>query len=314
MTDRKDSRKPEELRRPEREEEERKQDIPGSEAEENDDEFERLRRHNASDALLRSLAFRFEEEFASEYDRFREEMPDARVPEELDKKIRAEIRRHGREENAARSGKKYAGILAKACVFVLAVSLTATVLFAPQASALRQKVYELFTEQNDGNMSVDFQETDPKNSEAGDGSEETDPSQGSADKTDFPEGEKYILYPSAVPEGYELEEIQQFSNNIYIDFYNKERDDWITMDYYDVDSVSTNIDTERSCITEMEINGQPAILQEMEDYIGVIWIEDQKQVSIGCNLPYFNVKQVLEIVDSVQWYDRGSFERMRGKR
>ncbi len=314
MTDRKDSRKPEELRRPEREEEERKQDIPGSEAEENDDEFERLRRHNASDALLKSLAFRFEEEFASEYDRFREEMPDARVPEELDKKIRAEIRRHGREENAARSGKKYAGILAKACVFVLAVSLTATVLFAPQASALRQKVYELFTEQNDGNMSVDFQETDPKNAEAGDGSEETDPSQESADKTAFPEGEEYILYPSAVPEGYELEEIHKFANNIHIYFYNQERDDWITMDYYDVDSVSTNIDTERSRITEIEINGQPAILQEVEDYIGVIWIEDQKQVSMGCNHSYFNREQVLRIVDSIQWYDRGSFERMRGKR
>ncbi len=311
MTDRKDSRKPEELRRPEREEEERKQDIPGSEAEENDDEFERLRRHNASDALLRSLAFRFEEEFASEYDRFREEMPDARVPEELDKKIRAEIRRHGREENAARSGKKYAGILAKACVFVLAVSLTATVLFAPQASALRQKVYELFTEQNDGNMSVDFQETDPKNSEAGDGSEETDPSQGSADKTDFPEGEEYILYPSAMPEGYELEEIHKFANSIDIYFYNEERDDWITMGYYDIDSVSTNIDTERSRITEMTINGQPAILQEMEDYIGVIWIEDQKQVYIDFNSLDFDVEQALEIVDSVQWYDRESFEKMR---
>ena len=275
------------------------------------DEFERLRRHNASDALLRSLAFRFEEEFASEYDRFREEMPDARVPEELDKKIRAEIRRHGREENAARSGKKYAGILAKACVFVLAVSLTATVLFAPQASALRQKVYELFTEQNDGNMSVDFQETDPKNSEAGDGSEETDPSQGSADKTDFPEGEEYILYPSAMPEGYELEEIHKFANSIDIYFYNEERDDWITMEYYDIDSVSTNIDTERSHITEMTINGQPAILQEMEDYIGVIWIEDQKQVYIDFNSLDFDVEQALEIVDSVQWYDRESFEKMR---
>ena len=53
------------------------------------DEFERLRGHNASEALLKSLGSYFEEEFASEYDRFREEMPDARVPEELDRKIRA---------------------------------------------------------------------------------------------------------------------------------------------------------------------------------------------------------------------------------
>ena len=46
------------------------------------DEFERLRGHNASEALLKSLGSYFEEVFASEYDRFREEMPDARVPEE----------------------------------------------------------------------------------------------------------------------------------------------------------------------------------------------------------------------------------------
>ena len=72
------------------------------------DEFERLRGHNASEALLKSLGSYFEEEFASEYDRFREEMPDARVPEELDRKIRAGIRRHGREEKAAR-GRKVRG-------------------------------------------------------------------------------------------------------------------------------------------------------------------------------------------------------------
>lgn len=275
------------------------------------DEFERLRGHNASEALLKSLGSYFEEEFASEYDRFREAMPDARVPEELDRKIRAGIRRHGREEKAARGRKRYAGILAKACIFVLAVSLTATVLFAPQASALREKVYELFTGQNDGNMSLDFRETDPEDTEARKGSEETEPSRESADKTAFPEGEEYILYPSAVPEGYELEEIQKFGNGIDIYFYNEERDDWITMDYSDVENITTNIDTERSRITEMTINGQPAILQEVEDYIGVIWIEDQKQVNIGCNLPYFNVKQVLEIVDSVQWYSRENFEKMR---
>ncbi len=275
------------------------------------DEFERLRGHNASEALLKSLGSYFEEEFASEYDRFREEMPDARVPEELDRKIRAGIRRHGREEKAARGRKRYAGILAKACIFVLAVSLTATVLFAPQASALREKVYELFTGQNDGNMSLDFRETDPGDTEAREGAEETEPSRESADKTAFPEGEEYILYPSAVPEGYELEEIQKFADSIDISFYNKERDDWITMEYYDIDSVSTNIDTERSHITEMTINGQPAVLQEMEGYIGVIWIEDQKQVYINFNSPDFDEKQVLEIVDSVQWYSRENFEKMR---
>ena len=110
---------------------------------------------------------------------------------------------------------------------------------------------------------------------------------------------------------YELEEIQKFADSIDISFYNKERDDWITMEYYDIDSVSTNIDTERSHITEMTSNGQPAVLQEMEGYIGVIWIEDQKQVYINFNSPDFDEKQVLEIVDSVQWYSRENFEKMR---
>lgn len=48
------------------------------------DEFEQLRCHNTSNALLKSLANHFEDEFAAEYDQFHQRESDQRIPEELD--------------------------------------------------------------------------------------------------------------------------------------------------------------------------------------------------------------------------------------
>lgn len=292
------------------------------------DEFERLRIHYTAEALMKSLAHSFEEEFAAEYDRFMEESPELCLPEELDRKLRAEIRNYeqGRKqeqrgeeqalskEKTARR-KKYTGILLKACVFLLAVTVTFTVFTAPQASALREKIYKILVEQNDGNMSVNFREESEREEseeeaqspgEQGVSSEISD-----ADKTAFPEGVDYLLFPSELPEGYELEEIQKLGNSIWIDFYNEVRDDWITMDYSDAESRVMYIDTDHSRNTEITIDGQPGMIQETEDIIDVFWVSDDKVISVMCSCSYFNVEHVLDIVDSVQWYNKENFEKIK---
>lgn len=280
------------------------------------DEFERLRIHYSAEALMKSLAHSFEEEFAAEYDRFMEESPDFCLPEDLDRILQDAIQEYEKGEKQVRLSekqarrKKYTGVLLKACVFVLAISLALTFFAAPQASALREKIYKIFTAENDGNMGVTFREESEETPRSS-GDQDVSSEASDADKTAFPEGVEYLFFPSDMPEGYELEEIQKLGNSILIDFYNEVRDDWITMEYSDAESEALYIDTDHSRNTAISIDGQPAMLQETADSISVFWVKNKKLVCLDCSTLYFNTEQSLEIANNMQWYNKENFEKIK---
>lgn len=270
--------------------------------------FESIRNHHASEALLTSLGYYFDKTFAAEYDEIQTEMGHIEIPRDVDRQMRAFLEKS--EKNLKQScrpedRRRRFGMLAKACAIVLAVSLAVGILAAPQASALRMKIYRIFTEQHDGNMSVRFEEQDESEAEE-QNSEKTSQTAGvapgKAGSVIFPEDVDYVLCPAKIPEGYELSEVTHFGTGVTLFFYNEIYDDWLTFSYSDISDTALYVDTEHSWNTEIEINGQPAMLQESKRCFLVDQAYNDKLTSLVCSRSCFNKECVISIAESIQWY------------
>lgn len=269
--------------------------------------FESIRNHHASEALLTSLGDYFDKTFAAEYDEIQTEMGHIDIPGDVDRQMRVFLEKS--EKNLKQScrpedRRRRFSMLAKACAIVLAVSLAVGILAAPQASALRMKIYRIFTEQHDGNMSVRFEEQDQSEAEE-QNSEKTSQTAGAAPgkagSVIFPEDVDYVLCPAKIPEGYELSEVTPVGDAFEFIFENSEKGDWFIFGYCDIDRVSYT-DTDRSLFTEIKINRQPALLQEIENQIVLYGGYGESAVELICNEPYLNRSEVIEIAESIQWY------------
>ena len=154
-------------------------------------------------------------------------------------------------------------------------------------------------------MQVFFKEKDPE-------SKDTEPKQHKMPgeekieiAAEIPEEFERILYPSRLPQGFILTEVDTFGGGVLLELTNGEQ--IICIDYYMKDNSSLNVDTESSSNSYIKINEQNALLQSTEEADFLYWGYDDYIVSLHCGIEVSSLDQIVKIAESIRWHNISDF-------
>lgn len=204
-----------------------------------------------------------------EYDRIMAEMADVQMPESLEKRLR-EINENFLKEKeaelrkAARSRRMKRMRSVAAVIVAFAVISGGIVWKAPQAEAFRLKLYDTVFSPTDEDVGIKFKDTVYNDMPV------IEDETLKAKVNEIIKRDGYILYPSVLPEGYELSEVS-YNKKVRLKFVNEDR--VITLNYFNMQGILnyTYNDVEKSENTEYLVNGQNAIIREDERRKEISW-------------------------------------------
>ena len=236
------------------------------------------------------------------YDRIMSEMADVEMPPELEERLRrinedyiaaceAKAELENRKQKRARRMKRIRS--AAAAIAVFAVISGGMIWKAPQAEAFRLKLYDTIFSPTREDVGVEFIDTVYNNMPV------IEDETLKAKANEIIERDGFILYPSVLPDGYEVEKIQSGEKNRII-FINANIDAQIEISYYKGVKVSVYNDSENSDNIEIIINGQNAVLRESINKKEVAWEYDGCQVQLFIDDTNIETENIIKFADNIK--------------
>lgn len=239
------------------------------------------------------------------YDRIMSEMADVEMPPELEERLRrinedyiaaceAKAELENRKHKRARRMKRIRS--AAAVIAVFAVISGSMIWKAPQAEAFRLKLYDTIFSPTREDVGVEFIDTVYNNMPV------IEDETLKAKANEIIERDGFILYPSVLPDGYEVSGIdsnqgsrivfQNVNDNSKIDliYYNK-----LNFEFYNDSDFSNNI--------EVLVNGQNAVLREDNGKIEICWKYDSFEVHLIVYDDHMNNSSAVKIADKIKKYN-----------
>lgn len=151
--------------------------------------------------------------------------------------------------------KKYTGIMA--ALGILYVGFTTA--FASSAS-FRVRVFSMFKKDHGQYAAVKLQEDEQK-------------------AFDVPNGWKGMYYPTYIPDGFEVINVENLSEQIFLISFENKNNEYLTFEEMTEDAES-NIDTENARVYYTEIHGNTALVSVKADLTIVSWNEQNRILSV----------------------------------
>ena len=239
------------------------------------------------------------------YDRIMSEMADVEMPPELEERLRrinedyiaaceAKAELENRKQKRARSMKRIRS--AAAVIAVFAVISGGVIWKAPQAEAFRLKLYDTVFSPTHEDVGVEFVDTVYNNMPVI--KDETL----KAKANEIIERDGFILYPSVLPDGYEVSGIESGKKNRIV--AKDENENEIDIIYYTDLNVSYYNDTDKSENIEILINGQNAVLRESTSDIKIDWSIDKCKIQLVTFNNSFSTSTLVDIAEKIKKYKK----------
>ena len=238
------------------------------------------------------------------YDRIMSEMADVEMPPELEERLRrinedyiaaceAKAELENRKQKRARSMKRIRS--AAAVIAVFAVISGGVIWKAPQAEAFRLKLYDTVFSQTHEDVGVEFVDTVYNNMPV------IEDETLKAKANEIIERDGFILYPSVLPDGYEVSGIDISKKN-QITFTNSEKNIKIVLIYYNKLYLDIYNDVDFSDNIEILVNGQNAILRDDFAKKELYWELDESEIRLIIYDEFATVSDSVEIAEKIQRY------------
>ena len=238
------------------------------------------------------------------YDRIMSEMADVEMPPELEERLRrinedyiaaceAKAELENRKQKRARSMKRIRS--AAAVIAVFAVISGGVIWKAPQAEAFRLKLYDTVFSPSHEDVGVEFVDTVYNNMPV------IEDETLKAKANEIIERDGFILYPSVLPDGYEVSGIDISKKN-QITFTNSEKNIKIVLIYYNKLYLDIYNDVDFSDNIEILVNGQNAILRDDFAKKELYWELDESEIRLIIYDEFATVSDSVEIAEKIQRY------------
>lgn len=239
------------------------------------------------------------------YDRIMSEMADVEMPPELEERLRrinedyiatceAKAELENRKQKRARSMKRIRS--AAAVIAVFAVISGGVIWKAPQAEAFRLKLYDTVFSPSHEDVGVEFVDTVYNNMPV------IEDETLKAKANEIIERDGFILYPSVLPDGYEVSGIEFGKKNRIV--AKDENENEIDIIYYTDLNVSYYNDTDKSENIEILINGQNAVLRESTSDIKIDWSIDKCKIQLVTFNNSFSTSTLVDIAEKIKKYKK----------
>ena len=239
------------------------------------------------------------------YDRIMSEMADVEMPPELEERLRrinedyiaaceAKAEQENRKQKRARSMKRIRS--AAAVIAVFAVISGGVIWKAPQAEAFRLKLYDTVFSPTHEDVGVEFVDTVYNNMPV------IEDETLKAKANEIIERDGFILYPSVLPDGYEVSGIESGKKNRIV--AKDENENEIDIIYYTDLNVSYYNDTDKSENIEILINGQNAVLRESTSDIKIDWSIDKCKIQLVTFNNSFSTSTLVDIAEKIKKYKK----------
>ncbi len=236
------------------------------------------------------------------------------IPLPLDRKMRVIEREYavGASTNAqdkvSRRHRRSIKYLAKVCVIMLLITGVSLAGIAPHADAMRDKLYNIMFEQNDGNAAIIILENGrPPDDEV---DEDTLRREQAESEALMKEKEGQVLYPVGLPDRYKVREIDDsmdgYLMSLWLEGDNEE--DFILLDYKFDNQVRFYTDTEHTKLREILINGNDAVMMISKGRYDITWVEDGTARNLDISNAVLNEEDAINIAESLEWVDENSIE------
>ena len=250
------------------------------------------------------MAVEDDDDSAFDYDRIMEEMSDVEMPPELEERLRkineqylasCEAKAAAEEKNRSRARRLKHLRSAAAVIAAFAVISVGFIWKAPQAEAFRLKLYDTVFSPTDEDVGVEFVDTVYNNMPV------IEDEALKAKANEIIERDGFILYPSVLPDGYELSEIENDTRNRII-FTNSKNIEIEIMYYNNIDVRFYN-DSDKSDNVEMLVNGQNAVFRDSSDKKELYWSSDQYDIRLFVFDMDMSTNSVVEIADNIKKFN-----------
>lgn len=235
-----------------------------------------------------------------DYDLIMDEMSDVEIPEDLEKRLQEINERYLENEEAKRKFEAHIRrtnrMRSLAAVFAVVVFISGTILLkAPQAEAFRLKLYDTVFSPTEEDVGIKFQDTIYNDMPV------IEDEELKAKVNEIIERDGYILYPSVLPEGYELTEVL-FDKKVRLKFVNEDKT--IIFKYYYISDVLnyTYSDIEGSDNIEYLVNGQDAVIREDEFRKELRWKCDNIEERLIFEESKYSDELAINIAENVKEY------------
>ena len=239
------------------------------------------------------------------YDRIMSEMADVEMPPELEERLRrinedyiaaceAKAELENRKQKRARRMKRIRS--AAAVIAVFAVISGGMIWKAPQAEAFRLKLYDTIFSPTREDVGVEFVDTVYNNMPV------IEDETLKAKANEIIERDGFILYPSVLPDGYEVSGIEYGKKNRIV--AKDENENEIEIIYYTDLNVSYYNDTDKSENIEILINGQNAVLRESTSDIKIDWSIDKCKIQLVTFNNSFSTSTLVDIAEKIKKYKK----------
>lgn len=239
------------------------------------------------------------------YDRIMSEMADVEMPPELEERLRrinedyiaaceAKAELENRKQKRTRSMKRIRS--AAAVIAVFAVISGGVIWKAPQAEAFRLKLYDTVFSQTHEDVGVEFVDTVYNNMPV------IEDETLKAKANEIIERDGFILYPSVLPDGYEVESVEAGNYNKIV-FKNFNTNIKIAMMYYPNLGMELYNDSDNSDNIEMFVNGQSAVFRGSEGKNELYWEYDKFEIQLISFDMSITATNLVDVANGVKKYN-----------
>ena len=237
------------------------------------------------------------------YDRIMSEMADVEMPPELEERLRrinedylaaceAKAELENRKQKRARRMKRIRSAAAVIAVFVV---ISGGVIWkAPQAEAFRLKLYDTVFSQTHEDVGVEFVDTVYNNMPV------IEDETLKAKANEIIERDGFILYPSVLPDGYEVSGIES-EQRVRLKFKYK-GDSEIDIIYYENKGTMQYNDSDYSENIEILVNGQDAVLRNTVNKKEIFWEFDNFEMQLVTQSKDINENMLVAVAESIKKY------------
>ena len=239
------------------------------------------------------------------YDRIMSEMADVEMPPELEERLRrinedyiaaceAKAELENRKQKRARRMKRIRS--AAAAIAVFAVISGGMIWKAPQAEAFRLKLYDTIFSPTREDVGVEFIDTVYNNMPV------IEDETLKAKANEIIERDGFILYPSVLPDGYEVESVEAGNYNKIV-FKNFNTNIKIAMMYYPNLGMELYNDSDNSDNIEMFVNGQSAVFRGSEGKNELYWEYDKFEIQLISFDMSITATNLVDVANGVKKYN-----------
>ncbi len=238
-----------------------------------------------------------------DYDSIMEEMSAVQMPPELEERLKkinekylasCEARAAAEEKERKRARRRKHMRSAAAVIAAFAIISGGILWKAPQTEAFRLKLYDTVFSPTDEDVGVEFVDTVYNNMPV------IEDEELKAKANEIIDRDGFILYPSVLPDGYAIDNIE-IGNTNKILFKNSDSGK-IAIMYYPNLNMGVYNDSNSSDNIEMFVNGQSAVFRESEGKNELSWGYDKFEVQLISFDKSINATDLIDIADEIKTY------------